>query len=112
MSYYTKQNKDVSHTRNWFVLIGFLVLIGLLMYSLVNAMRTIRVSSKSLKEIESEYQQMYVRGQSIENLLQDFDNDFGFEKYVRENFGVVRPNEKIVIIVPDSKTTSEPLNIE
>lgn len=106
MNRHTK--KSTANTRNWFLIIVFLGLIVLLVNSLIGAAKNIRVSKQNLKEAEQEYEAMYERGQSIEELLGNFENDFGFEKYVRENFGVVKPGEKVVIIVSSQKESDEP----
>lgn len=96
----TKHTKHtVTTTRNWFLIIILLLLIGILINSLFGATRNIKVSKKNLQEVQNTYQELYDRGKSIEELLVNFENDFGFERYVRENFGVVKPGEKIVIIV-------------
>lgn len=106
MNNHTKHSAVI--TRNWLILIILLFLIGVLINSLFGAFKNIKVSNKNLEEAEIEYQDLYVRGQSIEELLSNFENNFGFEKYVRENFGVVKPGEKIVIIVNHTNKDNEP----
>lgn len=97
MNHHTK--KGISETRNWFILLVLVFLIVVLIKSIFGAAKNIKVSKENLKEAEAEYGEIYKRSNSIEDLLGDFEDDFGFEKYVRENFGVVRPGEKLVIIV-------------
>ena len=106
MNKHTKQRNAT--TRNWFLIILFLGLIILLTKSLFGATRNIKVSKQSLGDAEIEYQELYERGQSIEDILENFENNFGFEKYVRENFGVVKPGEKIIIIINHQNKNNEP----
>jgi cell division protein FtsB len=113
MNQHTKHRKQgTSHARNWFLVFVFLGLIVLLVSSLFKAGKNIKVSKENLREAETEYEELYARGESISDLLNNFENDFGFEKYVRENFGVVKPGEKVVIIVASHKENDEPRNEE
>lgn len=100
--------KQISHTRNWFILLLLAGLIILFTKSLFGAAQNIKVSKDNLKDVEHEYQELYERGKNIEDILTNFENDFGFERYVRENFGVVKPGEKIVIIVNHENKDNEP----
>lgn len=100
--------KQVTHTRNWFILLVLAGLIILFTKSLFSATQNIKVSKNNLTDAEQEYQELYERGKNIEDILTNFENDFGFERYVRENFGVIKPGEKIVIIVNHENKNNEP----
>ena len=106
MKNHTKQSAVTA--RNWFLLSFLLFLIGILINSLIGAAQNIKVSKQNLADIEIEYQELYERGKSIEELLNNFENNFGFEKYVRENFGVAKPGEKVVIIINHQNKDNEP----
>ncbi len=106
MNKHTKQ--QVTHTRNWFILLLLAGFIILFTKSLFSAAQNIKVSKNNLKDVEEEYHELYERGKNIEDILLNFENDFGFERYVRENFGVVKPGEKIVIIVNHENKDNEP----
>ena len=106
MNKHTKRSE--SHTRNWVILIILGGLIILFVKSLFGAAQNIKVSKQNLKDMEQEYEKLYDRGEDIENLLTNFENDFGFERYVRENFGVSKPGEKVIIIVNHENKDNEP----
>jgi len=110
MNRHTKHSN--AHVRNWFFLIILFGVIVLLIYSLVNAGKNIKVSNQNLKKYEAEYEEIYKRGESVAGLLENFEDDFGFEKYVRENFGVVKLGEKVVIVTRLNKKSNEPSNSE
>lgn len=94
-----ESNKFIVQIRNWFLVLFLLGLIILLTRSVIFSAQKVKTSKENLSIVSSEYEEMYSRQNSIEELLSAFDSDFGFEKYVRENFGVVRPGEKVVLIV-------------
>jgi cell division protein FtsB len=106
MNKYTK--RGTIHTRNWIILIILFGLMILFTKSLFGAAKNIRVSNQNLQDVEKEYQSLYERGKDIEHLLTNFEDDFGFERYVRENFGVSKPGEKVVIIVNHENKDDEP----
>lgn len=106
MNRHTK--RDIATTRNWFFVILFLGLIVILTKSVFGAFHNIKVSKNNLEEAQVQYENLYKRGESIEDILENFENNFGFEQYVRENFGVVRPGEKIVIVINRENHDNEP----
>jgi len=106
MNKHTKRSE--SNTRNWIILIVLAGLIILFLKSLFGAAKNIQVSKQDLQDMKYEYEKLYERGQDIENLLTNFENDFGFERYVRENFGVSKPGEKVVVIVNHQNKDNEP----
>lgn len=102
-----ESNKSIIQVRNWFVVLILLGLIVLLARSVVFSAQKVKTSRANLQELASEYQNMYERQKSIEELLSAFDSDFGFEKYVRENFGVVKPGEKVILITHRQNNVSD-----
>lgn len=94
-----ESNKLAVQARNWFLVLVLLGLIILLTRSVIVSAQKVKTSKGNLSVVVEEYEQIFERQKSIEDLLSAFENDFGFEKYVRENFGVVKPGEKVVIIV-------------
>lgn len=93
-----ESNQSIIQVRNWFLVLCLLGLIIVLVRSVFFSAQKVTTSRANLQELETEYQAMYDRQKSIEDLLSAFDSDFGFEKYVRENFGVVRPGEQVILI--------------
>lgn len=93
-----ESNKAILQVRNWFIILALLGLVVLLSRSVFFSIEKVKTSRVNLQQLETEYQAMYDRQKSIEELLSAFDSDFGFEKYVRENFGVVRPGEQVILI--------------
>lgn len=102
-----ESNSSIVQLRNWFLVLLLAGLIVVLVRSVVFSAQKVKTSRVNLKELTSEYQNMYNRQKSIEDLLSAFDSDFGFEKYVRENFGVVRPGEQVVLIVNRQNNLSQ-----
>lgn len=100
----------IAQTRNWFIAIIFLIVITMLVRSVVSSVDKVKVSKAGLREIEQKYGEMYERQSSVESVLSEFEDNFGFEKYVRENFGVVRPGEKVVIILSNKNSSNNHLN--
>jgi len=102
--------QGIAQTRNWFIAIIFLGIIVLLARSVIFSVDKVKVSKSGLREIEEKYGEMYERQSSVESILNEFEDNFGFEKYVRENFGVVRPGEKLVIVLTGKNSSSNHLN--
>ncbi len=93
-------NYIFAQIRNWLIVLALFALLVVLGMGLFSSFKNLRVSQNKLTEVQFEYQMMLDRQTSVEGLLSAFDSDFGFEKYVRENFGFSRPGEVVVIILP------------
>ena len=98
----TKQSNNYifAQIRNWFIFLILLALLFFLGLGLLSSFKNLQFSQSRLESIQFEYQMVLERQDSVEDLLSIFDTDFGFEKYVRENFGFSRPGEVVIIIVP------------
>ena len=89
-----------------FTLLGLLIIMILLMRGVYTLYERNRESALMRNDAEIRLKELNDRKQMVSGEIVKLNNSEGVEEEIREKFNVVKPGEKVVIIVPEEEATT------
>lgn len=69
-----------------------------------------RIAMSEAREVEQQYAAIQARKEALQTSVDALSTDFGRDAAIRTAFGVARPGEEVIVVVPlkEATTTPEP----
>ena len=91
------------------ILIGFLLLVAFWLLSLIwELMGKVHIAVSQANDAKRQYQSLEVRKASLQANLAALATPRGEDAAIRTAFGVARPGEEVIVVVPPATTTPAP----
>ncbi len=84
------------------------VLLVWLVFLNVNIARKEEIARHTAQDTQKQLASLQTRQQSLEKDINELSTERGKEATLRETFGVARPGEGVIIVVPGKQATSTP----
>lgn len=97
-------------TREWLLLVLFLAIAGGFLSLILGSIDKAKLAVREAHSVESEYQALEERRSNIASSLAALSTERGRDAALRTSFGVARPGEEVIVVVPPATTapTSTP----
>jgi len=91
------------------ILVGLLLLIIFWLVSLIMGLAgKAQIAVKEARDAQSQYEALEKRKNTLQANLEALETPLGQEAAVRAAFGVARPGEEVIVVVPPAVATSTP----
>ncbi len=87
--------------------LGLLLILGWLTYLLIDIVGKEERARHAAEEAKEELQALGERHGTLERNLDDLDTSRGLESAYRDQFGVARPGEEVIIVVSPEEETPQ-----
>lgn len=92
-----------------YVVAGILSLVILWLLSLIfNIARKEEIARHTVRETQAELSTLEERQATLEGNIKELDTERGQEATLRQDFGVAKPGEEVIIVVPEKEQPSPP----
>ena len=96
--------------REYLIAIGLALLIVWLIFLIVGIFRKEEIARRAAAETKAQLAILEEREATLENTIVELESERGQEATLRETYGVARPGEEVIIVVPPKEaTTTVPL---
>lgn len=100
-------NKEISFLKTRFGLFLSFVVFLILIFGFISIFSKMRVAIKNKKQEQLKLEAYKKEEQLIKKRLEDITSPDGFEKNIRENYGLVKDGEGVVVIIEEKDEESD-----
>jgi len=101
--------KNIMQSKPVLILLGILILI--FTWNILGFWNKMEETSKNKKIIEDKVVSLHQKKENISSEINSLNTDQGKEKFIRENYGLVKEGEDMIVVVED-KTPPETLKAD
>ena len=91
------------------ILVSILLLVAFWLISLIwGLIGKAHIAIREAQEVEYQYRMLEERKSTLQANLEALETERGKDAAIRTAFGVARPGEEVIVVVPPTATTSAP----
>lgn len=89
--------------KDYLIAVALVILLGYLLYLVFDILRKEEIARRAAAQAIAKMEELDERHATLERNLRDLETERGREASYREQFGVARPGEEVIIVVAPSE---------